>query len=114
MNVAKLSDTCSVASQIQPADVDLLAGQGFATIICNRPDGEDAGQPSSDSIREACEQRGIAFHMIPIQGTVVSPRSVLQFQSAVEHSQGPVLAYCRSGTRSAMLWQIASDHPTPF
>ena len=109
MQFAKLSDSYSVATQIDPADVELFAREGFAAIVCNRPDGEDPGQPTSDSIREACERHGIDFHMIPVQGSMVSPDAVQQFLDVIENAGGPVLGYCRSATRSAILWQIASQ-----
>ena len=109
MQFAKLSDSYSVATQVDPADVELFAREGFAAIVCNRPDGEDPGQPTSDSIREACERHGIDFHMIPVQGSMVSPDTVQQFLDVMKNAGGPVLGYCRSATRSAILWQIASQ-----
>jgi len=108
MNYAKLTDNYSVATQIDPEDVAFFAGQGFTTIICNRPDGEDPGQPTSASIRAACERHGIDFHMIPMQGRLVSPETVQEFRTVLDNAHGPVLGYCRSGTRSAMLWQFAT------
>ena len=109
MNFARLSDHYSVAPQIRPADIEFFAGQGFKTVICNRPDGEDPGQPTADSIREACEKLGIDFHMIPMAGRSVDPEAVTQFLEVMNGASGPVLGYCRSGTRSAILWQIASQ-----
>jgi sulfide:quinone oxidoreductase len=113
MNYARLSDNYSVAPQVQPADVEFFAREGFTTLICNRPDGEDAGQPSSATIRDACEQHGIEFHMIPMQGRMLSPETVEQFLDVMNSTSGPVLGYCRSGTRSAILWQVASQTPRP-
>ena len=113
MTFAKLSDDYSVATQIAPADVEYFVREGYAAVICNRPDGEDAGQPGSDSIREACEQQGIEFHMIPVQGRMISPETVHQFQAVMAGATGPVLGYCRSGTRSAILWQMASQAANP-
>jgi sulfide:quinone oxidoreductase len=113
MNYAKLSDEYSVATQIDPADVEYFAGEGYTAVICNRPDGEDAGQPDSESIREACEQHGIVFHMIPVRGRTISPETVHQFRAVMASAPGPVLGYCRSGTRSAILWQMASQTADP-
>jgi sulfide:quinone oxidoreductase len=109
MNFARLSDRYSVAPQIQPADIVFFAEQGFTTVICNRPDGEDAGQPSAESIRMACEQHGIEFHLIPMSGRRVGEDTVDQFLDVMKSTEGPVLGYCRSGTRSAILWQMASQ-----
>lgn len=109
MRFAKLSDNYAVAMQIDPDDVEFFAREGFKAIVCNRPDGEDPGQPSSNSIREACEQHGIEFHMLPMQGSFVNPDTVQQFLDVMQNANGPVLGYCRSATRSAILWQLASQ-----
>ena len=105
MTIYRLSDRCAVAGQIQPQDVEALSAQGFKTIICNRPDGEDAGQPTAEEIAQACEAHDIAFHLIPVFHGGVSMDTVSQFRDAVDSSAGPVLAYCRSGQRSSVLWQ---------
>lgn len=112
MRFAKLSDNYSVATQINPADVEFFAREGFTAIVCNRPDFEDPGQPTSESIREACERHGIDFHMIPVQGNFVNPDTVQEFLDVMKDAQGPVLGYCRSATRSAILWQLASQAQT--
>ncbi len=109
MRIVELSDNYSVTMQIDPDDVASFAQEGFTTIICNRPDGEDLGQPTSASVREACERHGIAFHMIPMQGSAVSPETLRRFVEVMSNSDGPVLGYCRTGTRSAILWQIAAQ-----
>lgn len=109
MRFAKLSDDYAVAMQIDPEDVAQFAREGFKAIVCNRPDGEDPGQPSSDSIREACERHGIEFYMLPVQGSFVNPDTVQQFLDVLRTAKGPVLGYCRSATRSAILWQLASQ-----
>lgn len=108
MRFAKLSEDYSVASQIDPSDVGFFAGQGYTAIVCNRPDGEDPGQPLSADVEAECARHKIAFHMIPMQGRFVSPETVELTRAAIEKSRGPVLAYCRSGTRSAMIWQMVT------
>ena len=108
MNYAKLSEDFSVASQIDPADVELIAERGYTTIVCNRPDGEDPGQPPSADIEAECRRHGIDFHLIPMQGSYVNPDTVDLTRAMLENAPGPVLAYCRSGTRSAMIWQLAT------
>ena len=61
----RITDTFSMAGQIQPADVAQLAAAGYETIICNRPDDEEPHQPSMDSIEEACAEAGVTFVRIP-------------------------------------------------
>jgi sulfide:quinone oxidoreductase len=107
MTIYRLSERCAVAGQIQPADVETLATEGFKTIICNRPDNEDFGQPTADQIAAACEPHGIAFHLIPVGHGGLSMDTVAKFRDVVSASEGLVLAYCRSGQRSSIIWQAS-------
>ncbi len=109
MTIYRLSETCAVASQIRPDDVAALAADGFTTIICNRPDGEDFGQPAAAAIATECEAHGIAFHDIPVGRSGLTMDLVERFRDAVAASPGLVLAYCRSGQRSSVLWQASGS-----
>ncbi|MDH3621503.1 MAG: TIGR01244 family sulfur transferase [Gammaproteobacteria bacterium] len=109
MTIYRLSETCAVASQIQPDEVAALAADGFTAIICNRPDGEDFGQPTAAAIAAECEKHDIAFHSIPIDRSGLTMDMVKSFQDAVASSAGAVLAYCRSGQRSSVLWQASGS-----
>jgi uncharacterized protein (TIGR01244 family) len=107
MTIYRLSERCAVAGQIRPDDVETLSAQGFRTIICNRPDNEDFGQPTADEIAAACELHDIDFHRIPVSHGGLSMDTVAQFRDAVSASEGLVLAYCRSGQRSSIIWQAS-------
>ncbi len=109
MSVYRLSEACAVAGQIQPADVEAIAADGFTTIVCNRPDNEDFGQPPASDIEAECASHGVAFHHIPIDRDGLTMQMVEEFRLAVEESTGPVLAYCRSGQRSAVIWQASGS-----
>ncbi len=109
MTIYRLTETCSVAGQIQPGDVAALSRTGFGTIICNRPDDEDPGQPGAAEIGAECEKLGVAFHHLPVSDAGISPEMVVAFQKAVKESDGQVLAYCRSGHRSSVLWQYSGS-----
>ena len=109
MSIYRLSETCAVAGQITAADVESLAVDGFVTIICNRPDGEEHGQPPVADIEAACREHGIAFHFIPIDRNGLDPQMVEDFRGAVANSDGLVLAYCRSGQRSSVIWQASGS-----
>ena len=109
MTIYRLSETCAVAGQIQPDDVAALAQDGYRTIVCNRPDGEELGQPTSADVATQCATHGIAFHHIPIDRSGLTMDMVEQFKSAVESSDGPLLAYCRSGQRSSVIWQASGS-----
>ncbi len=109
MTVYRLSESCAVAGQIGPDDVAALAEDGFTTIVCNRPDGEELGQPPAAYIAAECAARGIAFHFIPIGRSGLTMDLVEQFRRAVDESAGPLLAYCHSGQRSAVIWQASGS-----
>jgi sulfide:quinone oxidoreductase len=109
MTIYRLSEACAVAGQIQPADVAAIAADGFGTIVCNRPDGEELGQPAASDVAAECEAQGIAFHFIPIDRTGLTADMVWKFREIVLNSENPVLAYCRSGQRSSVLWQASGS-----
>lgn len=109
MAIYKLSERCSVASQVQPSDVARIAAEGYTTIVCNRPDGEDFGQPTAAAVAAQCETEGVAFHLLPISREGISPAMAEAFHGIVAASDGPVLAYCRSGQRSSVLWQASGS-----
>lgn len=85
-------------------DVDEAAAQGIRLIVNNRPDGEEAGQPLSAEIEAAARAAGLDYRHIPVAGGF-APERVQAMAEALE--QGPVLAFCRSGTRSTFLWALA-------
>ena len=109
MSIYKMSEVVAVASQIQAADVEVIAKAGYATIVCNRPDGEDFGQPTAGEVAAQCETHGVAFYHIPVDNGGLSMASVDAFRDVVAGSAGPVLAYCRSGQRSSILWQASGS-----
>jgi uncharacterized protein (TIGR01244 family) len=96
----------SVAPQIAPSDVALAAAQGFRTIVNNRPDGESFDQPAGAEIAAACAAAGLNYVAIPIDHTGFSLDQVEAMAGAI--ANGPVLAFCRSGTRSCNLWALAA------
>ena len=107
MAVRRIDETISVAPQIAPEDVPGLAEAGFKGIVNNRPEGEEHGQPSGDAVRAAAEAAGLSYVAIPVTHAGFSADMVEQMADALEAAGGPVLAYCRSGTRSCNLWALA-------
>jgi uncharacterized protein (TIGR01244 family) len=101
-----ITDSVSVAPQIEPEQVAEAAAQGFRTIVNNRPDGESADQPPGASIAAACAAAGLAYVAIPIDHTGFNLEQVDAMVQAM--AAGPVLAFCRSGTRSCNLWALAA------
>ena len=107
MELKYLNDSFAVTGQISVADVGKLAADGFTTVVCNRPDGEEPGQPTSAAIAEACQQAGLAFQFIPMNGPNYSAADVSNLKRAVSASDGKVLGFCRTGNRSSILWNAA-------
>jgi uncharacterized protein (TIGR01244 family) len=101
-----LGPELSVAGRLDRADIDALAGAGVRTIINNRPDGEDPGQFPAAEARRIAETHGIAYHHIPITAATLSRADVDAFAMALRDAPGPVVAHCRSGTRSTLLWAL--------
>ena len=101
----KLDDMTFVSDrQICPADIPVLAAAGIRLIVNNRPDGEEPGQPASAEIEAAARAAGLGYRHIPIGGGFPSERIEAM---ALALEAGPLLAFCRSGTRSTFLWALA-------
>ena len=113
MDVKRINDHVSVSPQISPADFPALKALGFTAVINNRPDGESPDQPSSATMQAAAEQAGLSYHFIPLGRDGVSPQLVDAETEALEGSAGPVLAFCRSGTRSTTLWALSQAGKMP-
>ena len=103
--VHKLDDRIFVSGQIAPAEVAELARQGFALIVNNRPDHEEPGQPEAFEIEAAAAASGIAYRYVPV--AQLTPEAIEAMRDAMASTEGPVLAFCKSGTRSTYLWALA-------
>lgn len=103
----KLDDTISVAGQIEPADIAEAARQGFTFVVNNRPDHEAPGQPTSAEMEAAAKAAGLGYAAIPITHAGFNEGQVVAMGEALGKAGGPVLAFCRSGTRSTLIWALA-------
>lgn len=101
----RVTDEISVSPQIAPGDLAEAAAQGFKLVINNRPDGEEPGQPTSAEMEAAAKAAGLEYVHIPVRGGP-TPDQVEANYRAVESAGGPVLAFCRSGTRSIVTWSL--------
>jgi uncharacterized protein (TIGR01244 family) len=108
MKIAKLTDNLSVAPQLMPEDLEAVAEAGFKAIINNRPDGEAPDQPRGEDLAATAQRLGLAYRHIPVVSGQLSPSQVQAFKDAVTTTEGPALAFCRTGTRSTTLWALAS------
>jgi len=101
----RVTDQLSVSPQIAISDLARAAAQGFKLVINNRPDGEEPGQPTSAEMEAAAKAAGLAYAHIPVRGGP-TPDQVEAERLLLEEAPGPVLAFCRSGTRSIVTWSI--------
>lgn len=106
MRFTELAPGFFVAGQIDTADVSAAAEQGIRKIICNRPDGEAPDQTPSGELAAAAQSAGVGFDYVPLSPGGLSEQLVAAFGVAIG-GDGPVLAYCRSGMRSATLWALS-------
>ncbi len=108
MTVIKpLNAKLSVAPQITLEEIPGLAAQGYRTLILNRPEGETPDQPSNAEVEAAAKAAGMRFLHIPLVSGQFPDATLDQFKRAYASEQTKILAYCRSGMRSACLWAIA-------
>ena len=107
MDVHQLTPFLSVSPQLTAADIGLAASMGFKTIICNRPDQESHDQPDTAEIRAAAERHGLAWHHQPVVSGHITDTDVAAFHELMNTLHGPVLAFCRTGTRCTTLWALA-------
>lgn len=103
----KLSDTVFASPQIGTAEIAAAAAQGIKLVINNRPEGESDDQTSGDDIEAAARAAGLGYVAIPVTHAGFSEPQVKAMAAALAEADGPVLAYCRSGTRSTLLWALA-------
>lgn len=104
----------AVAGQLAPEDFARAAEAGFKTIINNRPDGEERNQLNAEDGAEAAHEHGLAYTHIPAtKHDIFTDETISQMTSALATATGPVLAHCKSGQRSAVLWAAASARGVP-
>ena len=102
-DIRRVTGGFATAPQLAPGDLAEAAGQGFRLLVNNRPDGEAPGQPTSAQMEAAARAAGMDYLHAPVVGGP-TPAQVAQMAAAVAAAPGPVLAFCRSGTRSIVTW----------
>ncbi|NVK74413.1 MAG: TIGR01244 family phosphatase [Oceanospirillaceae bacterium] len=107
-NVVQLNASYFVAPQLSESDLALLKEQGFERIINNRPEGESDDQPAGDVIRTAAESLGMEYVANPIDLSKLSQEQVEAQEQAISEEK-KTLAFCRTGTRSSVLWVLMEN-----
>lgn len=103
----RLSESVLASPQIGLDDIATAKALGVTLVINNRPEGETEDQTPGAEIEAAARAAGLDYRAIPITHAGFSEPQVVAMLEALEGAEGPVLAYCRSGTRSTLLWALA-------
>lgn len=112
LDIREVTETYAVSPQIAPEDMAAIRERGFTTVICNRPDAENPPELQTAAMAAAAEAAGLRFVENPFAAGL--DLSIIDRQrTAVAAADGPVLAYCRSGTRSATVWALAEAGQRP-
>ncbi|NBR31110.1 MAG: TIGR01244 family phosphatase [Sphingomonadaceae bacterium] len=104
-----LTSDIIVSPQIGVDAVAEAKDLGVALIINNRPEGESEDQIPGADIEAAARAAGLDYVAIPITHSGFSEPQVNAMAEALAGAKGKVLAYCRSGTRSTLLWALAES-----
>ena len=106
MDIKRISPFLSVSPQIYPAHMEKIAAEGFKTIINNRPDKETDDQPLTSELAAEAGKHGMVLIDHPVIPGQVTAKDVARFGADLRNVKGPILAFCRSGTRSTTLWAM--------
>lgn len=107
MDYKKVTDQFAVAPQISPEDVAKIKSLGYVAIINNRPDGEAADQPQNNEIESMARAAGLEYHHLPIISGTMSAEAIDETKALLQNIDGPIFAFCRTGTRSITLWALS-------
>ncbi|MDP5292027.1 TIGR01244 family sulfur transferase [Oceanimonas sp. CHS3-5] len=113
MDIRQVTPDFAVADQVTADDLPRLKELGYNTLICNRPDGETAGQPAAEALAEQAHAEGFNWAWIPISSGNFTEQAITDFGAALARHPQPVLAFCRTGTRSITLWALSRASQQP-
>jgi len=108
MTIKTLTPDLSVMPQPGETDIAELARRGFKSIIGNRPDGEAPDQPKWNDLKAAALARGMEAVQIPVVASQIDEADIRAFREALDRLPKPIVAFCRTGTRSTILWALAN------
>ncbi|MFY8100825.1 MAG: TIGR01244 family sulfur transferase [Allorhizobium sp.] len=111
MSIRSIDPSFHVTGQIAPSQVPDIAGLGFKTLVCMRPDKEGFLQPSFEQIADAARAAGIDAHYIPVVPGQLSLEQAQRLKGILSGQTGPILAYCASGQRCAAAYEMAKRVP---
>ena len=106
MDIRKITPHYAVSQQILVEHLPAIAAAGFTTVICNRPDSEIPFDQQAAQIGAAARAAGLRFEVLELTMQTMTPQNVERHKNLIDGSDGPVLAYCRSGTRCSIVWAL--------
>lgn len=107
MDIKTINTQMSVCGQVELGDVAEIKKLGYVALINNRPDYEVEQQPTNDQIRQAAQEAGLDYYFLPVGREGLSPKTLVQTCDILAQAAGPVLAFCRTGTRSTTVWALS-------
>ena len=109
MLLRTLTPNLSLADQLTEDDLAEVIAQGYKTVICNRPDEEGDAHLNAQQAKAVLQAAGVEFHYLPVNGAAITYQDVIDHHDLLDQAEGPVLTYCRTGTRCAKLWALAQE-----
>lgn len=115
MDLRALTPRYHVAPQLAPEDMPAIAAEGYALVICNRPDSEVPPDLQAETLRRAAEAAGLRFEILELSHETLTPENAVRQRDLIDSTDGKVVAYCRSGTRCSVIWGMgqAADLSVP-
>ncbi len=107
MNKIQISEDFSISGQVSLDEIKTLANEGVKTLICNRPDGEEANQITCTEIIAAAKENGINFIHIPVAGKNIPTEPLNEFNQVIDSCDHKIHAYCKTGMRAAIFWALS-------
>ena len=113
MDIRQITDRYFVSPQIGVEDLPAIRAAGFDTVICNRPDAEVPPSHQAATIEAAAKAEGLNFHVLELTHQTMTPENVTAQSDMIAAANGPVLAYCASGTRCSVVWALGQAGSMP-
>jgi uncharacterized protein (TIGR01244 family) len=114
LDLRRLTDTYGVAPQIDPSDMAAVKAAGYVMVINNRPDAEIPPSHQADAMGAAAVAAGLGYAVNPVTPGQFTADLVARQRAAIKSAGGPVLAYCASGNRSTVLWELVHAPELPI
>jgi uncharacterized protein (TIGR01244 family) len=113
MDMRQITPRFFAAPQISPEDMPALVAAGIRRVLCNRPDIEVPPSHQSAAMEIAAREAGLEFAVQPLTHQTMTPEVIAKNKALIDECDGPVLAYCASGTRSTIAWALAAAAEMP-